>query len=356
MSIFESASHAATSPSARAKPVGAASSHLARRLQIEQLMQATETLEQDVLGRADVIHGLTQRPKTLPAHYFYDDRGSELFEQICALPEYYPTRTETAILQSCALAIATATGPCELVELGSGSATKTRILLDAYDQLGYALRYMPIDVSGGMLERSALDLLVSYPKLQVHGLVGSYELALNRLPSTRLPSRMICFLGSTLGNLKPQECQQFFRQITAALQPGEYFLLGIDLQKSQQQLEAAYNDAAGVTAEFNLNMLGHLNLRYGGNFDLSQFEHWAFYNQSEQQIEMHLKSLSAQTVQLKTLDLAVELEPGETIQTEISRKFSLNDIQQELQTQGLMSLQVWTDPQDWFGLLLCQLQ
>lgn len=352
MSIFESASPATASSNARAKPVGPAPCSLGQRLQIEQLMQAAAF--QSVLGGADIIHGLTQIPKTLPAHYFYDDRGSELFEQICGLPEYYPTRTETAILQAYALAIATTTGPCELVELGSGSATKTRLLLDACDQLGYALRYMPIDVSGGMLERSALDLLGSYPELQVHGLVGSYELALNRLPPTRLPSRMVCFLGSTLGNLNPQECQKFFSQITAALQPGEYFLLGIDLQKSQHQLEAAYNDAAGVTAEFNLNMLRHLNQRYGGDFDLNQFQHWAFYNQSEQQIEMHLKSLCEQTVQLKTLELTVELKSGETIHTEISRKFSLSDIQQELQIQGLRPLQVWTDPQNWFGLLLCQ--
>lgn len=313
-------------------------------------------LEQETSNVADVTRGLSQVPKTLPSRYFYDDRGSELFEQICALPEYYPTRTETAILQTYASEITATTGPCELVELGSGSATKTRILLDAYGQLGYSLQYLPVDVSGGMLERSALELLVSYPTLQVHGLVGTYELALKRLPPKGLPARMVCFLGSTLGNLNPQECEFFFAQITAALQPGEYFLLGVDLQKSQEQLEAAYNDALGVTAEFNLNLLAHLNRCFAGNFDLTQFSHWAFYNESQDQIEMHLKSLGDQTVRLETLDLQVGLGAGETILTEISRKFNLSTIQQDLQAQRLIPLQIWTDPNHWFGLLLCQVQ
>ena len=333
-----------------------AQSLIEKRLQIEHLLSPAALLPNQFTNGSDVVKGLTQFPKSLPARYFYDDYGSDLFEQICELPEYYLTRTETAILQDYAREIAQMTGPCELVELGSGSSTKTRILLDAYNQLGYPLRYLPIDVSAGILESSARQLLVDYPSLQAHAIVSTYELALKQLIPTQLPSRMICFIGSTLGNLSPQECNLFFSEITAALHRGEYFLLGIDLQKPKHLLEAAYNDSQGVTAAFNLNVLNHLNRRFEGNFDITQFEHRAFYNESQHQIEMHLHSLRSQTVQLHALDLTVEFEPGETILTEISRKFALNTIQQELQQRGLKPVQVWTDSKQWFGLLLCQLQ
>lgn len=344
MSIFKAASGIPTQ------------STIKKRLQIEHLLSPAALLPNQTDDGSDVVKGLTQTPKSLPARYFYDDPGSELFEQICELPEYYLTRTETAILHKYAGEIARMTGPSELVELGSGSSTKTRILLDAYNQLGYPLRYLPIDVSAGILESSAKQLLADYPSLQVHALVSTYELALKQLLPAQLPSRTICFIGSTLGNLTPQECDVFFSQIRAALHLGEYFLLGIDLQKPKQLLEAAYNDSQGVTAAFNLNMLNHLNRRFDGNFDTTQFEHKAFYNESQHQIEMHLRSLRSQTVQLRALDLTVEFEAGETILTEISRKFDLNTIKQELQAQSLKPLQAWSDPNQWFGLLLCQLQ
>lgn len=324
-----------------------------KRLQISDLLALSQNEQTD---GSDVIVGLMQTPKSLPPRYFYDDRGSQLFEQICELPEYYLTRTETAILQKCAGEIAGITGACELVELGSGSATKTRILLDAYNQQGYPLRYLPIDVSAGILESSARQLLVDYPSLAVHALVSTYELALEVLPPTRLPSRMIGFIGSTLGNLTPQECDRFFSQIANALQPGEYFLLGIDLQKPKHLLEAAYNDSQGVTAAFNLNMLNHLNWRFEGNFDTTQFEHFAFYNESQSQIEIYLRSLKAQTIQLETLGVTVEFEKDEMILTEISRKFDLKAMQQELRSLGLVAIEAWTDPKQWFGLLLCQRQ
>ena len=332
-----------------------AQSTIEKRLQIEHLLSPA-ALSPNQNDGTDVVKGLTQTPKSLSARYFYDDLGSELFEQICDLPEYYLTRTETAILQKYAREIARMTGPCELVELGSGSSTKTRILLDAYNQLGYPLHYLPIDVSAGILESSARQLLADYPSLQVHALASTYELALKQLFPTQLPSRMICFIGSTLGNLTPSECDVFFSQITGALHPGEYFLLGIDLQKPKQLLEAAYNDSQGVTAAFNLNMLQHLNWRFKGNFDTQMFEHLAFYNETQHQIEMHLKSLRSQTVQLRALDLTIAFEPDETILTEISRKFDLNKLQQELLDRSLKPLQVWTDSNHWFGLLLCQLQ
>ncbi|HHP7243117.1 MAG TPA: L-histidine N(alpha)-methyltransferase, partial [Elainellaceae cyanobacterium] len=171
---------------------------------------------------------------------------------------------------------------------------------------------------------------------------------------SRLPSRMICFIGSTLGNLSPDACDRFFDQINAALQPGEYFLLGIDLQKDRATLEAAYNDSQGITAAFNLNILRHLNRKFKGNFDLNQFEHWAFYNESLNQIEMHLRSRSAQTVHLEALDLTVSFEPGETILSEISRKFNVDVMQHKLAAHSLSPIRTWTDENQWFAVILCQ--
>lgn len=331
-------------------------------MKIEQ--HATARLRWITLGSSDalvdegtdVIQGLRQTPKTLPCRYFYDDRGSALFEQICDLPEYYPTRTEQAILERCALEIAQLTGACELVELGSGSSRKTRLLLEAYSQLNDQLQYCPIDVSAGILKTTALELLQQYPKLRLCGLAGTYEQALAHLPPAELENRMLIFLGSTIGNLTEVERDRFLTLIRQALQPGEFFLLGVDLQKEVSIIEAAYNDAQGVTAAFNLNMLQHLNHRFRGDFELSQFQHWAFYNSTQHQIEMHLRSLKTQTVTLKALEFQVALEAGETIHTEISRKFHLPTLMAVLENQALHPLQVWTDPNSWFGLVLCQRQ
>ena len=302
----------------------------------------------------DVATGLAQTPKTLPAHYFYDDYGSQLFEQICDLPEYYPTRTEAWILQTFADAIAHHTGPCELIELGSGSSTKTRLLLDAYQRLGHPLRYQPIDVSAGILVESAKQLLVDYPTIYVDGLVGTYEQALQALPATAKSHRLVVFLGSSLGNFNPAECDRFFRQVTEVLNPGDFFLLGFDLQKETDVLESAYNDAAGVTAAFNLNMLTHLNRRFEGNFDTNYFQHKAIYNQAESQIEMHLYCQHPHTVTLNKLDLIAEFSQDESIRTEISRKFNLEQMQHYLGVKGLPVVKFWTDPKRWFGIVLCQ--
>lgn len=302
----------------------------------------------------DVVWGLTQTPKSLPPKYFYDDRGSDLFEQICELPEYYPTRTEAAILDKYASEIARITGPCELVELGSGSSTKTRLLLDAYQALESPSEYVPIDVSGGILEASAKQLAKKYPDLQIRGLVGTYEQALLHLPPTTFSSRTIVFLGSSLGNFSPEECDRFFEDIHIALEEQDYFLLGVDLQKPSHILEAAYNDAQGVTAEFNLNMLSHLNWRFGGNFNPNLFTHEAIYNQADSQIEMYLHCQASHTVRLEKLDLTVEFAAGESILTEISRKFDFLHKQEYLEARDLKLVQAWTDPNQWFGLLLCQ--
>ncbi|NJN04977.1 MAG: L-histidine N(alpha)-methyltransferase [Leptolyngbyaceae cyanobacterium SL_1_1] len=304
----------------------------------------------------DVIAGLSQQPKALPPQYFYDDRGSQLFEQITQLPEYYLTRTETQILVDSAAAIARLTGPCELVELGSGSSTKTRLLLDAYQVAGHPLRYLPIDVSGGILKDSALQLLQAYPTLQVHGFISTYETALAHLPESELPGRMVGFIGSTLGNLSPTACQQFLAKVSNALQPQEYFLLGVDLRKPRALLEAAYNDSQGITAAFNLNMLHHLNWRFDGNFDVSQFAHVAFYNEAEHQIEIYIESLVNQTVRLAALDLTVHFSQGERLLSEISRKFDIQTMTQELSQFQLSVLKAFTDEHNWFALLLCQRQ
>lgn len=324
------------------------------RIHLKYLVDPSIPSEDELHPGSDVVRGLSQTRKTLPPRYFYDDHGSLLFEQITELPEYYLTRTETEILKTCAPEIAKITGTCELIELGSGNSTKTRILLDAYQAEGHPLVYCPIDISAGILKSSAQSLLVDYPNLEVYGLVGTYELALKKLPHAQLPTRMIGFIGSTLGNLSPAECDIFLSQITDALESGEYFLLGIDLHKSSTQLEAAYNDRQGVTAEFNLNMLRHLNQRFEGDFDLTQFEHIAIYNENERQIEMHLRSLRSQIVHLKALNLSVKFAEGETILSEISRKFDLSEMQQLLSEKDLDCVQIWTDPNQWFAVLLCQ--
>jgi L-histidine Nalpha-methyltransferase len=305
---------------------------------------------------ADVIEGLNQTPKTLPCRYFYDDIGSALFEEICDQPEYYPTRTEQAILDTYALELTRLTGPCELVELGSGSSRKTRTLLDAYNQIDHHLQYFPIDVSAGILKTTALDLLQQYPALKLCALAGTYEQALTQLPRTTLKNRMLIFLGSTLGNLNEAECNDFLILIQKALQPGEFFLLGVDLQKPTSVLEAAYNDVQGITAAFNLNILSHLNRQFQGNFDLEQFRHWAFYNPIEHRIEMHLQSLTSQTGILKDLDYKASFQPEETIRTEISRKFHLPTLMTVLEGKAIAPIKTWTDPNAWFALVLCQRQ
>lgn len=311
-------------------------------------------MEGETSSGEDVIAGLQSEPKSLPPKYFYDPLGSKLFEQICELPEYYLTRTETAILRQYAGAIATQTGPCEIIELGSGSSTKTRLLLDAYQAAGHPLRYLPVDVSDTMLTESAEQLLSEYPSLSIYALASTYELALDKLPSQELPARMVIFIGSTLGNFYPDERDALLNHVSNVLAPGDYFLLGLDLHKATDVLEAAYNDSEGVTAAFNLNMLRHLNWRFRSDFDVEQFAHVACYNEAEKQIEMYLESLAEQTVRLEALDLTVEFGKCDRILSEISRKFDLQEIRQTLLNHQLKTIETFTDEKQWFGLLLCQ--
>ncbi len=305
-------------------------------------------------GSQDIIQGLTSKQKSIPCRFFYDDRGSELFEEICDLPEYYPTRTEAWILNQYAEEIAQKTDSCTLVELGSGSSTKTRVLLDAYTKTNNSHRYLPVDISHGILKASLLQLQKQYPTLEINGMLGTYSQALTYLAANLIETQMIFFLGSSMGNFNQQESDIFFSEISQTLKPGDYFLLGIDLQKSPDILESAYNDSQGVTAEFNLNILSHLNWRFQGDFDLSLFKHQAIYNQKEAQIEMYLHCQRSHTVSLGILDLKISFQAGETILTEISRKFDLETTQQQLAAYKLQPLKVWTDPQQWFALILCQ--
>nr|WP_066119932.1 L-histidine N(alpha)-methyltransferase [Geminocystis sp. NIES-3709] len=304
---------------------------------------------------ADVIQGLISIPKSLPSKYFYDRLGSELFEKICDLPEYYPTRTETSILTTASKEIADITGICELVELGSGSSTKTRLLLSAYDSLGKPWQYVPIDVSSEILKNTALQLHEEYDNLSILGLVGTYEQALLQLPSSSLSQRMIIFLGSTLGNFTHQQSDLLFNEVRDILTVGDYFLLGIDLQKPVDILENAYNDSQGITAAFNLNMLCHINRCFDGNFDINLFKHQAIYNQEKQQIEMYLYAQKYHKVRLDKLDLNINFKENEPVLTEISRKFNLNQMQEFLANHQLKTIKYWTDENKYFGLILTQL-
>ena len=306
---------------------------------------------------ADVATGLLATPKTLPSRYFYDDRGSALFEQICELPEYYPTRTERAILEASAGEIAARTGPADLVELGSGNSAKTRLLIEAYRAAGASLRYAPIDVSRGVLETSAAALARAVDGIEVRPILATYEAglaALDQVLGRAGRPRLALFLGSTIGNLAPAATEHFLAEVRARLRPGDFFLVGLDLRKETAIVEAAYNDAAGVTAAFNRNILDHLNRRFDGDFRPGRFRHRAFYEAREHQIEMHLVSEAAQEVRLRALDLRVAFAAGESVRTEISRKFDTAEFARDLARHGFRQAGAWTDARGWFCLMMAR--
>lgn len=318
----------------------------APNLNIVRLDRATPDHE---IGRL-LRSSLQASPRTIPCQFFYDDRGSELFEQICSLPEYYLTRTEAQILQHNAPTIAQLTQASQIVELGSGSSTKTRLLLNAFTE---SLTYVPIDISGAILTSTAEQLIQEYPNLAIHGLVASYETALEQLPPTT-GQRLICFLGSTLGNFAPHQTDPFFRQVTQSMTKGDYFLLGVDCHKDPSILELAYNDRSEVTARFNQNTLAHLNQRFGANFVPDCFRHLAVYNQQERQIEMYLISDRPQSITIPAIDLEFSLTGGEALLTEISRKFTPQELRQTLARHSLETVHIFHDPREWFALVLCQ--
>ncbi|WP_053744107.1 L-histidine N(alpha)-methyltransferase [Streptomyces sp. NRRL WC-3618] len=310
----------------------------------------TRTLPEDATEaalRADVLHGLTRTPKTLPPKWFYDAVGSELFDEITELPEYYPTRAEREILLARAGEIAAATGARTLVELGSGSSEKTRHLLDALPELE---SYVPVDVSESALRQAGEALVAERPGLSVHALIADFTGGL-ALPGTPGP-RLMAFLGGTIGNLLPPERAAFLSSVRSLLSPGDALLLGTDLVKDESVLVPAYDDAAGVTAAFNKNVLTVVNRELGADFDPDAFEHVALWDADNEWIEMRLRSLAEQTVKVPALDLAVDFAAGEEMRTEVSAKFRKEGVGAELSAAGLEPIRWWTDEQGRFALSL----
>ncbi|MQA77590.1 MAG: L-histidine N(alpha)-methyltransferase [Streptosporangiales bacterium] len=299
---------------------------------------------------ADVRRGLTSRPKTLPPKYFYDARGSELFEDITRLPEYYPTRAERAILDTYAEEIAKVAQADTLVELGSGSSVKTRLLLDALQAVGALRRYVPVEVSESALVEAVDALHADYPELEMHGVVADFDRHLALLP--RDGTRLVAFLGGTIGNLPPVERTRFLAAIGRQLDDGEALLLGTDLVKDPDRLVAAYDDAAGVTAEFNRNVLHVVNRELDADFVPDAFAHVAHWDPENEWIEMRLRATGAQRVHVRTLGLDVSFDDGEHIRTEISAKFRPDGLETELAASGLRRVAWWTDPDGDFALSL----
>jgi L-histidine Nalpha-methyltransferase len=299
----------------------------------------------------EVRDGLTRAPlKELPSKLFYDAYGSDLFERITQLPEYYPTRCERAILNRRAPEIVAASRAEELIELGSGSASKTRALLFAMAGADALRRYVPVDVSAAPVERCAEELCETYPGLEVHGLIGDFQRDLGHLPDGE--RRLFAFLGGTIGNFLPVDRVEFLGDLCDLMGPGDRLLLGTDLVKDPHVLEAAYDDSAGVTAEFNLNALRVVNRELDAGFRIDRFDHHAFYDPSESWIEMRLRSLDAVVVPVPRAGIEVPLEAGEEIRTEISAKFTPARVEHELGEAGLRLEEFWTDEAGMFGLSL----
>jgi L-histidine N-alpha-methyltransferase len=317
------------------------------------MTELTVYLTQDDVVRAlrsDVLTGLTAAPKTLPPKWFYDARGSELFERITELPEYYPTRAEREILADRADEIAALTGAHTLVELGSGSSEKTRLLLDALRDRELLREIVALDVSGAALSASVEQLREAYSPATVHGVVGDFTQHLALLPGDA--PRLVAFLGGTIGNLVPAERAKFLSALRDNLDTGEWLLLGTDLVKDPTTLVQAYDDAAGVTAEFNRNVLHVLNRELGADFDVAAFEHVARWDAKEEWIEMRLRATRAMEVHVPAVDLVVSFEEGEEMRTEVSSKFRPPRVATELAEAGFTLTKWWTDPVGRFAVSL----
>ena len=298
----------------------------------------------------DARRGLTASPKTLPPKWFYDERGSRLFDEITRLPEYYPTRREREILDARAGEIAAACGADTLVELGSGTSEKTRLLLDALRHAGTLRRFVPFDVSEPILREAGQAIAAAYPGVEVHGVVGDFERHLPELPGGG--RRLVAFLGGTIGNLAPAMRRAFLADVAATMAPGDALLLGTDLVKDPARLEAAYDDAAGVTAEFNRNVLVVLNRELGASFDVGAFAHVARWDPGEEWVEMRLRSLVTQEVLVPAIGVVAHFDEGEELRTEISAKFRRERVEEEVASAGLRLARWWTDAAGDFALSL----
>ncbi len=301
----------------------------------------------------DVLDGLTKPFKELPPKHFYDARGSELFARICELPEYYPARAERAILEDHARHIVASTGVEELVEIGSGYATKTRVLLDAMREEGQLSRYLPLDVSESTLRHVGKQLAAEYPRLAIHGIAGDFERHLHAVPPARA-RRIVAFLGGTIGNFPPGARRRLLRALARMLRAGDHLLLGTDLVKDRAILEAAYNDADGVTADFNRNVLHVMNRELGADFIPDRFEHVAFYDRENAWIEMRLRALEPMSIWIAAVELAIQFAPREEVRTEISAKFTRARLERELGDAGLELVELLTDADDRFALSLAR--
>jgi L-histidine Nalpha-methyltransferase len=297
--------------------------------------------------RDDVVTGLTGSPKTLSPTWFYDERGCELYDEITKLPEYYPFRAERSILTNRAKDIVMAAQPDTFVELGSGTSEKSRLLLDALEM---PATYVPFDVAEATLRDTAVALSDEYPELEIHGIVGDFGHDLVHIPLGG--RRMIALLGSTIGNLDPDGRASMLATLRAGMSDGDTFLLGTDLVKDRARLVAAYDDAAGVTAAFDLNVLTHLNRELHADFDVAAFAHRAVFNEAHRWIEMHLVALDDQTVRVDDLDLDVSFVRGEALRTEISAKFTPDGVVDELNGAGMRVIEQWTDEDGDFLLTL----
>ena len=299
----------------------------------------------------DVLDGLTRPFKELPPKHFYDAHGAELFDRICELPEYYPTRAERSILEAHSPDIAALTGASELVELGSGTAAKTRVLLSALADAGTLRRYVPLDVTESMVRDVAAALVAEYEGLEVHGIVGDFERHLHLVPAACGP-RIVAFLGGTIGNFAPGSRRRFLRSMGNMLGPDDTLLLGTDLVKDPDVLEAAYDDSAGVTAEFNRNVLRVLNRELGADFDPDAFDHVAFYDREHEWIEMRLRAQRRMAVEISGLGITVNFAAREELRTEISAKFTYERLEADLDAAGLELVKVFTDASERFALSL----
>jgi L-histidine N-alpha-methyltransferase len=299
----------------------------------------------------DVLDGLTRPFKELPPKHFYDARGAELFDRICELPEYYPTRAERSILEHNAGELARLTRAAELVELGSGTAAKTRVLLDALYGAGTLRRYVPVDVTESMVRDCAIELTGEYPGLQVHGVIGDFERHLDQIPPAVGP-RIVAFLGGTIGNFPPGSRRRVLREISRLLGPEDHLLMGTDLVKDPRVLQAAYDDAQGITAEFNRNVLRVLNRELDADFEPDDFDHVALFDAEHEWIEMRLRARREHTTIVRDLDLPVHFEAGEEMRTEISAKFTAERLEGDLLASGMELVRWLTDPEELFALTL----
>lgn len=302
--------------------------------------------------REELREALSSTPRRIPTKYLYDDEGSALFERICNLPEYYQTRTERQLLIDHADDIVARTDAEELVELGSGAATKTRVLLDAMTRARRLRMYVPFDVSEGIVRRVAEELVAEYPALRIHGIVGDFVTHLEHIPSGG--RRMLVLLGGTIGNFDADAAALFLASVHREMDPGDFFLLGVQLEADSDRIEAAYNDAAGVTAQFNKNIFSVLRTLVGADFDPDAFDHLAVYNHRAHCIEMRLRARYAQTIHLSDLQLTISLQHGEDLLTEISAKYDRRRTETLLTTAGFQLQHWYTDPEELIGLALAQ--